>query len=509
LAIFERYLRWKPLKTRHAPTQEAENPPAMLSSRICNGAAMTSLQTQNALSEPFDSRVFASPVSAEAPIESAAIDTAAALAAEVAAVERELAELSAHIESAKYRLLTLIRRFDEAEGWAARGFVSCAAFLGYRVGLGKVAAREHVRVARALPELPQISESMRCGELSFSKVRALTRVATAENEAELLDVAKAATASQVEKLVRVMRRATASDDTEQANRQHDARYLQLRWQDDGTLELRGKLSPELGAVVQKAVELALEKRERDDARGAESDRARPESHAQKMADSLVDVCQSALSAEIARGVPAERVQVRLIVEPAASAETPARGVLEPGGVGLPDETVRRLCCDASVVRVSPSDSECGAESGRKKRLPSLPLRRTLQTRDRCCAFPGCDHERHLEGHHIEHWIDGGETTAENLVLLCSHHHRLIHEGGFQLKRADDGQLLFTSPTGERLSAKAPAKTSVAGEVTLRAQHRDRDLLIDEHTMPVWQGEKMDLSWVFFGDPEKNAEKAAL
>ena len=92
------------------------------------------------------------------------------------AIEQELAELSAQIESAKHRLVVLIEAFDRADGWSRQGFVSCAAFFSYRVGLGKVADREHVRVARALPELPVIAESMAAGELSFSKVRALTRV---------------------------------------------------------------------------------------------------------------------------------------------------------------------------------------------------------------------------------------------------------------------------------------------------------------------------------------------
>jgi hypothetical protein len=367
------------------------------------------------------------------------------------------------------------------------------------------------------------------GELSFSKVRALTRVATEQNEVELLEVAKAGTAAHVEKLVRAMRRATGPADCAEANRQHDQRYLQLILQDDGTLELRGKLTAELGAVVQKALERAVEQSER-------SDDAEATSHGQKMADALVQVAESALSADIARGVPAERVQVVVHVASSASkgesasaaplacsgrshedegvsAETSAasngpsesrafsafeitEAVIEPGGVGLAEQTARRLCCDASVVFQPPEVA--GAVSGvsgagRKKRVPRLALRRALWARDRGCAFPGCDHQRHLEAHHIEHWIDGGPTCEENLLLVCSFHHRLLHEGGFRCQWLD-GTLAFTDPCGRRISENPPLLRSADGGAALR--QRDEDALIDWQTMPLWQGDKMDLSWIW-------------
>ena len=224
------------------------------------------------------------------------------------AIERELAELSAQNESAKHRLLVLIEAFARADGWSRQGFVSCAAFLSYRVGLGKVAAREHVRVARALPE---IAESLAAGALSFSKVRALTRVANPQNEAELCSVAKAGTAAHVERLVRAMHRAQGPADSAAANPHHEARYVQLRPQEDGSLELRAKLPAELGAIVQKAIEVALEQQER------EQDAAQT-THGQRCADALVQLAESALSAYVARGVPAERVQVVLHLEAAVA-----------------------------------------------------------------------------------------------------------------------------------------------------------------------------------------------
>ena len=118
--------------------------------------------------------------------------------AEVDLLADEIAELSAHLDAATHRLLTLIRRFDACSGWYRQGALSCAAWLSWRIGLDLCAAREKVRVARALGSLPLIDEALRRGQVSYSKVRALTRVATAENEALLLEMARSATAAQLD-----------------------------------------------------------------------------------------------------------------------------------------------------------------------------------------------------------------------------------------------------------------------------------------------------------------------
>ena len=109
-----------------------------------------------------------------------------------------IAELSARIQAATYALLVLIRQFDEQGGWRPGGFSSCAHWLSWRTGLAPGAAREKVRVAHALARLPLIGAAMQRGRVSYSKVRALTRVATPENEAALLDLALAGTAVHVE-----------------------------------------------------------------------------------------------------------------------------------------------------------------------------------------------------------------------------------------------------------------------------------------------------------------------
>ncbi|MCY4600581.1 MAG: DUF222 domain-containing protein, partial [Acidobacteria bacterium] len=152
-------------------------------------------------------------------------------------------------------LLLLIHQFDQREGWS--GFASCAHWLSWRIGLAPGAAREKVRVARALADLPLISDAMRGGVISYSKVRAVTRVATPETEQTLLDVALAGTAAHVEQVVRAWRRVDRTAEAADDRRRHASRVLHTWVDDDGMVVIRGRLAPEVGAVVRRALEAAL------------------------------------------------------------------------------------------------------------------------------------------------------------------------------------------------------------------------------------------------------------
>ena len=176
--------------------------------------------------------------------------------AETAALGDAIAELASRIQAATYELLVMIREFDEHGGWG-QGFTSCAHWLNWRTGLALGAAREKVRVARALGELPLLSAAMGRGALSYSIVRALTRVATPETEERLLDFARCATAAHVERLVRAWRRVDRIAEAEDDRRRHASRHLDTWVDEDGMVVLRGRLSPEVGAVVQRALEAAV------------------------------------------------------------------------------------------------------------------------------------------------------------------------------------------------------------------------------------------------------------
>src|SRR6059036_356865 len=178
----------------------------------------------------------------------------------VAELERlgdEIAELSAHLDAATARLLDLIRAFDARGGWNT-GFRSCAAWLSWRVGLDLGAARERVRVARALGTLPLFAQALARGELSYAKVRALTRVATPETEARLLGVGRGGTADHVERIVRGWRRVDRIAEAQEDARRHKSRALHVYEDEDGMVVLRGRLAPEVGAVLLQALAAARE-----------------------------------------------------------------------------------------------------------------------------------------------------------------------------------------------------------------------------------------------------------
>ena len=116
----------------------------------------------------------------------------------------------------------------------------------------------------------------------------------------------------------------------------------------------------------------------------------------------------------------------------------------------PIETVRRLCCDGSIAPIIANAEGEPLDIGRRTRTITTAIRRALWSRDKGCAFPGCNHKRFVDAHHIKHWADGGETAVENLVLLCSSHHKLVHEGGFSIQRDQSGELFFRRPDGKAL-----------------------------------------------------------
>src|SRR6266508_6765999 len=239
----------------------------------------------------------------------------------VAALDRlgdEIAELSAHLEAATARLLDLIREFDARGGWG-NGFRSCAHWLSWRVGLDLGAAREKVRVARALGALPRLAGALARGELSYAKVRAVTRVATPETEERLLKVARAGTAAHVERIVRGWRCVDRKAEARESARQHKSRALQVYQDDDGMMVVRGRLAPEVGALLLRALDAAREtlyQRGRSDAPPAQRDhpQAEPPSPGQQRADALALLAETALHHGLNPGTAGERYQVVVHVE---------------------------------------------------------------------------------------------------------------------------------------------------------------------------------------------------
>ena len=421
----------------------------------------------------------------------------------VAALDRlgdEIAELSAHLDAATARLLALIREFDARGGWNA-GFRSCADWLGWRVGLDPGAARERVRVARALGTLPRLAEALARGELSYSKVRALTRVATPETEARLLAVGRAGTTEHVERIVRGWRRVDQRAEARESGRRHAHRGLYVREDEDGMVTVRGRLEPEVGALLMQALEAAREtlyQRTRVGFVGeVPADRVGdPPTPAQQRADALALVAETALHQGLDPGMPGERCQVVVHVDAPALADPaePGNTALEDG-MHVPAETSRRLACDASRVVIRHDAQGRVVEVGARTRTIPPALRRALQHRDQGCRFPGC-RVRVGQGHHVRHWAQGGPTTLSNLVLLCRRHHRAVHEEGFQVDRGPDETLRFRRPDGRSLpDVPLPATVPADPVQTLRQEHEGQGLQLTTRTgCPSWLGERLDVGW---------------
>jgi len=374
----------------------------------------------------------------------------------------EITTLAARIHAATHRLLTLLAEFDRRRGWEREGHSSCAHWLSYRTGIDLGASRERVRTARALTELPMIGAAMARGELSFSKVRALTRVATPEEEGELLAFALESTTATLERAVRGWKKRNRTEEGAWERALHESRTLSVFPDEEGMYLIRGKLDPEVGALLMRAIEAAGDALYREDrARNAVSGKVAGEREAaQRRADAVGLLAERALSAGFGgrevedeetaapiSGTRAERYQVVLHVETCTLTETeePGRSELEDG-TRVSAETSRRLSCDAGLVRVAHASDGSILDVGRRTRTISPALRRALDIRDRGCRFPGCE-LRFTDAHHVRHWADGGETSLDNCALLCRLHHRLVHEGGWRMGWWGQGRPVFYDPRG--------------------------------------------------------------
>jgi hypothetical protein len=497
----------------------------------------------------------------------------------------EIAVLAAHIDAATHRLLTCIRAFEASEEWGRQGAMSCAHWLTWRIGLDPGAAREKVRVARALAALPRIDDALRRGVLSYAKARAITRVATAANEEVLLEVALYITGAQLERVCRRYRGAQV-----EAGAAPPERGLRTIPMGGGMVRIDVVLPADEAALVLEAIErttamLREEVRARAGERGRSADerdgaylpgagetdgarrsgvdegdgadtagadvsaetRERSPSRrparelppaplpAPTRADGMVRMAELVLAGGAASGA------AEPVMDAASAGEAPATGTVatgtvatsssgryadhhqilvhldaEPGGAsgGLGDgsclgaslddgtrlsaEALRRLACDGALVPVTTRDGEPGEvlDVGRRTRAIPTALRRALWVRDAGCRFPGCGSRRFLHGHHVRHWMHGGATAIDNLVLLCGFHHRLVHEEGFRVDAAaaggvrDAGAFVFRTPTGRRLDPAAGVAPAAADPIEWFDGWNDaHDLRIDAETsFPLWDGQ---------------------
>ena len=355
-------------------------------------------------------------------------------------------------------------------------------------------------MARALATLPRLAQALARGELSYAKVRALTRVATPETEERLLAIGRAGTAEHVERIVRGWRRMDRKAERDEATRQHANRALYVYPAEDGTVTIRGRLSPEAGALLLKALTAAREALyQREHARAAAQSAdvsAETPTMAQQQADALQLLAETALHHGIDPGTPAEHYQVVVHVDATVleDADQPGQSVVEDGA-RVSAETSQRLGCDASRVVMKHDADGRIFEVGAKTRTIPPALRRALLHRDRSCRFPGC-HGRFCQAHHIRHWAQGGPTTLSNLVLLCRRHHRAVHEEGYQVERLPDGELRFRRPDGRVIpNVPCPPEAPTDPVGTVKTHNDEAGVVVGPRTAtPGWQGERLDVGY---------------
>ncbi|MGA8204271.1 MAG: DUF222 domain-containing protein [Woeseiaceae bacterium] len=350
-------------------------------------------------------------------------------------LDRAIVGLCARINAATYELLVLIRRFDERGGWLAWGFECCADWLHWRCDIGLSAAREKVRVAHALKTLPATSMAFAEGTLSYSKVRALTRVANANNEHDLLAFALKTTAEQVAERCRELRCGTELS-REEARRSFARRALTMhRNPERGTLTITVDLPIEAGELIDKALDRA-----RDD-RSASMPEFADESWSAQRADALIAMARAYLAEDRESPVGAsDNYRVTVHVDSTALAGGQGRS-------GLPIESVKRLCCDGETVTIVEDADGEPLNVGRKTRVVPTAIRRALWARDRGCTFPACHRKRFVDAHHVQHWAAGGETSLANMLLLCDRHHRMVHEEGYRIVKDYGDRWCFLRPDG--------------------------------------------------------------
>ncbi len=359
--------------------------------------------------------------------------------------------MAASIYAATARWLDLIGEFDRREAYERFGFGCCSAWLAWRCSISSRTAREQVRVARGLRELPLVSQAFSRGDLSYSKVRALTRIREVRpgREADLLSLARHATAAQLDLLVRTHHRVT-NDDAAAAIAQ---RAVEHHFNADGSITISARLPAEEASVVLKALDAAADELWRREEGESGSAEPVPKGRA-PMADCLMEVVETYLDNPAAGSDQGEsrRRRYQVVIE---GGPPHIRGLTAISG-----GTLRRIACDSD--RVSATD-------GRLSRTVPATMRRILSRRDPTCRFPGCNNRLVLDAHHIHHWADGGGTTLGNLVHLCRRHHRLVHELGWKLEGDPRDELVFLNPAGIRMVA-SPELPGASG--TLRGAAGD-------------------------------------
>ena len=428
----------------------------------------------------------------------------------------QIVALAGRLAAATCRWLLLVAQFDAREGCAEFGLASTARWLGHYCGLAHRTAVEHVRVARALAGFPELAAAMGAGRLSYSQVRAISRlVHDGEHQLieDLIEAAVNGTVGQLETLVRGLRTVEDADGEDQ----RPGEYFSHSWSSESQWRMHARLDPERGAIVQSAIEaiaraegitqaaalvrmaeiaLAAVGHNEKPVRGLRGDeRAAVIIHLTAAElPAANDIALGAQSHDAAEPRSAERTSPSSragsgSAERRHSGEHARPYARVAGGPGLPDSVVKRLTCAGRIRTAVHDRNGTVLDLGRAHRLVSDRLYRALLLRDNgCCTHPGCANTRDLQAHHVRHWLHGGPTNLANLVLLCVRHHHAHHDGEFRIQRIGRGRFRFLRADGRVLPDQVDPGQLIEDAVPVEHEHAD---VTAEAATTRWVGQRLD------------------
>jgi len=369
-----------------------------------------------------------------------------------ARIEEDFTELQRAMELLEVERLRRLAEIDRRRLFERDGHLSAASWLATTFKVAWGTAREHLRIARALEEMPQTRQALDAGELSMSAVRVLVATRDADPSAfgrcekELVEAARIHSMQDLQRVAAYWRQAVETERSLEGDEKiRERRRLHASVSFLGMVRVDGDLDPEIGETLLTALRAVLDAESRS--RGKDDNRT----PAQRRADALGEICRQWLDLAERPTVAGERPHVTVTVDADALQGTSGEtSELDHVGPVHPD-AARRLACDASIMRVVMAGRSEPLDVGRRTPVVSPAMRRAVIVRDRHCRFPGCDRPHTwCDAHHVVHWADGGPTALLNLVLLCRRHHRMVHQpGGFRLELAE-GRPVFRRPDGSVL-----------------------------------------------------------
>ncbi|TMC68274.1 MAG: DUF222 domain-containing protein [Chloroflexi bacterium] len=361
------------------------------------------------------------------------------------ALGEEIVELRRAIDRFEFQCSRRLDLFARRQGFLAFGFVSLISWLRRACRLMPGVAVQHAEVARNLASLPQTSTALAAGEIGFHHAAVIAHSVTevgaeavVRHEPALLEAAQNHDPRNLRHVTNVIRYCEDPDGTlAEANDDYKRRYLHLSQSWHGMFYIEGRLDAEGGAVLQTALNALEEEWFVGDERTG----------IQRRADALVELARQRLDVGTLPEVGGQKPHLAVTASVATLKKEPGAPPADlEWSQPITADAARRVACDCAMTRVLLGPTSEPIDVGRCSRTIPPALRRALVVRDKGCRFPGCDRPPDwCDGHHLIHWIEGGETSLSNTCLLCRRHHRFVHELGWELSWGAEGAILAIKP----------------------------------------------------------------